>query len=325
MSKIIVYGTGKYYQEHKMQIVEDNEIVAYADSYDYTSLTGRMIEGVVILGPHEISEMDADYIWICTDFYLSHRIYQMLIKNGVHSGKIKFLNRYWDYHATENGKGLISQINGVKIKEEHLTDFDIVHEIFVERVYNLSNLKKHTVVVDMGMNIGAASLYFAKNDNVDAIYGFEPFKDTYEQAICNFEMNSSYIKNKIHPFNYGLLDCTDILSVDITAEETGWRNILSTNDNTPKTKIISKDVGEVLRKIVDENKNAPILIKMDVEASEYRIFPRLIEENIFEHVYALLMEYHGDSDILESMLIEQGFKVFAFGTPKGIGMLYAIK
>ncbi len=326
MSKIIVYGTGKYFQEHKTRIMQDNEIVAYADSYDYTSATGRMIEGLTVLGPHEISGTDADYVWICTDYYLSHRIYQILIKNGIHSAKIKFLNRNWDYCATEDGKGLISQISEVKIKEEYLTDFDIVHEIFIERVYNLSNLSKHTVVVDMGMNIGAASLYFAKNDNVDAVYGFEPFKDTYEQAIHNFGMNSSYIQNKIHPFNYGLLDKNDVLNVDITAEESGWRNILSNNDNTHKTKIISKDAGEVLRKIIDENEKAPILIKMDVEASEYRIFPRLIEENIFEHVYALLMEYHGNSETLENMLMEQGFHVFAFGNSGGgIGMLYAIK
>ena len=53
---------------------------------------------------------------------------------------------------------------------------------------------------------------------------------------------------------------------------------------------------------------------------------KLIEENIFEHVYALLMEYHGNSEPLENMLIEQGFHVFAFGNSGGgIGMLYAIK
>lgn len=305
--------------------MKDNEIVAYADSFNYTSLTGRKLEGKVILGPHEIADIDVDYIWICTDHNLSHRIYQTLIKNGIHSEKIKFLYRDWNYYASEDGKGIISEICGIKIREEYLTDFDILNEIFVDRTYNYMNLKEHTVVIDIGMNIGAASLFFAKNDKVDAVYGFEPFQDTFTQAVSNFELNENYIKNKIHPFNYGLLDSNNTIHVNLTAQESGWRNILSQAECNTGAEIESRDAGEVLNQIISENPESPILIKMDVEGSEYRIFPRLVEEGIFAHVYAVLMEYHGDSNILENILIENGFKVLSFGKKNGLGMLYAIK
>ena len=51
----------------------------------------------------------------------------------------------------------------------------------------------------------------------------------------------------------------------------------------------------------------------------------LLQEQLLDKVYAILMEYHGDSDTIEEMLVSQGFTVFAIGESKGFGCLYAIK
>ena len=325
MSKIIVYGTGNYYKQNEERIKKDYEIVAYADSKNYTSKTGDKIDDKVILSPKEISNIVYDYVLICTTFNPGNRIFQTLIKNGITSDKIKFLNRNWEYVPTEDGKGYISQLGQIRIREEHLTDFDIVHEIFVNRTYNISKLKEKTIVIDMGMNIGVASLYFAQRKEVEKVYGFEPFEDTYRQAVNNFELNEENIKNKIVPYNFALLDKDEKCEVDITAEETGWRNIRSCSVGKNHASIEIKDAGKIISDIMNENKDSNFVLKMDVEGSEYKILPRLLQEQLLDKVYAILMEYHGDSDTIEEMLVRQGFTVFALGESKAIGCLYAIK
>lgn len=242
MRRAVIYGIGEYYLNNKNKLPDDIEIIAYADSSEKktTLYSGEVFNDLKVLSPDELSGVDFDVLFICTDYNNGNRIYMRLKDTDIDMKKIRFLNRMdaiedsWDYDIQED-KSIISKIGNVKIRERFLTDFDIVTEIFVMNTYYFHIPADEIVVIDMGMNIGAASLYFAKMRNVVSVYGFEPFPDTYQQAVDNFALNTNFIKNKIHPFNVAVTDKEEIKLVAVSAEQTGWRNIFC-NDND-KTRV----------------------------------------------------------------------------------------
>ena len=65
-------------------------------------------------------------------------------------------------------------------------------------------------------------------------------------------------------------------------------------------------------------------MKVDVEGSEFAIFDSLARKTLFEKIDAVVMEYHGDRELLAGRLAENGFKIFMPGR-KTFGILYAVK
>ena len=59
------------------------------------------------------------------------------------------------------------------------------------------------MVLDVGMNFGTATLYFANQPNVTRVYSFEPFVPTYEEAVRNMHLNPR-LHQKIATHAYGL-------------------------------------------------------------------------------------------------------------------------
>lgn len=115
------------------------------------------------------------------------------------------LEQCGNFHVTEIDGVRVAQGNGLNLG--YIFDGDgilIVEEIFKNDEYNF-DIGGPAVVIDIGMHIGLASLYFAARDDVEGVYGFEPFKPTFEQAMFNFKINEKYA-DKIHPHNYGLGD-----------------------------------------------------------------------------------------------------------------------
>ncbi|MES1198160.1 MAG: hypothetical protein ABUL41_02680, partial [Chitinophagaceae bacterium] len=55
-------------------------------------------------------------------------------------------------------------------------------EVFGEDIYAYKFNKK-LIAIDIGMNVGFASLFFSANDNIEKVYSFEPFEETYLLAL----------------------------------------------------------------------------------------------------------------------------------------------
>lgn len=332
MQKIIVYGTGEYYKKNKNKLPFDAEVVAYADSNcnNVTSSTGKLFDGKTILVPEEFGQTDYDYIYICTGFAAGNRIFQNLIRNGIDINKIRFLNRIdalteqggWTYR-TGDDQSIISTIGNITIKEKYPTDFDIVVEVFVNNAYHVNLLLKNVVVIDVGMNIGAVSLYFAGKEWVDKVYGFEPFQDTFQQALENFALNDDSIKRKIHPVNAALSDKEGDIEVPVATENTGWRTILTKSTDMRKEKISCKTAADAIGEIIDENKDKKIILKVDTEGSEFAIFDSLKKTDLLQCIDAVLLEYHRNPKEITDLLSANNFKYFLTG--QEIGMIYAVK
>lgn len=331
MKKAIIYGTGAYYGQNKEKLPKDIEIVAYADSNpnNATSHNGNLFRGLPMLLPEEFETVIYDVVYICTDYAAGNIIFQRLSSAGIGSDRIFFLNRIdasvnWKYTAAEDQKGYLSTVEGITIRERYLTDFDIVNEVLINNSYGFEILDSDCIVIDIGMNVAIASLYFAKMSNVRKVYGYEAFPDTYEQAVANIALNPQEIRNKIVAENFALSDENGKMTVAVSAEETGWRNIFTKDESKRQVEIECRDAGEVVKNIIDKH-NEKVVLKIDTEGAEFSIFTALDRAGCFERIDVIMMEYHGDSGKLISVLKKYGYKIFVQGKRTVCGLIHAVK
>lgn len=330
MKKTIIYGTGDYYKRNKDKLPGDLDIIAYADSNpnNATSHSGKLFEGLPMLLPEEFGTVEYDAVFICTDYAAGNRIFQRLSSAGIGSDRIFFLNRIdasveWGYAATDDRKGYLSTIDGITVRERHLTDFDIVNEVILDNSYGFELMDSDYIVIDIGMNVAIASLYFANKTGVKKVYGFEAFPDTYEQALANIALNPSEIKNKIVAENFALSDENAKKKVAVAVEETGWRNIFSNDESKRQAEIVCRDAGEVVREIIDKH-SEKIILKIDTEGAEFSIFTSLDQKGCFDSIDVIMMEYHGNPEKLISTLRKYRYKIFVQGK-KWCGLIHAVK
>ena len=92
--------------------------------------------------------------------------------------------------------GVLLEVGGVKLKLQNWEELFIATEIFAEGIYNL-RLQSPFALLDIGMNVGTTSLFFAGNPACQAFYGFEPFPKTVEKARVNLSLNPD-LAGKIH-------------------------------------------------------------------------------------------------------------------------------
>ncbi|MDE7331787.1 MAG: FkbM family methyltransferase [Lachnospiraceae bacterium] len=331
MKKAIIYGTGNYYAQNKEKLPKDLEIVAYADSNpnNATSHNGKLFKNLPMLLPEEFETVAYDVVYICTEYTAGNIIFQRLSVAGIGSDRIFFLNRIdgsvdWEYKTMEDRKGYLSTVDGITVQERYLTDFDIVVEVLINNSYGFSFTDEDYIVIDIGMNVAIASLYFAKQPNVKKVYGFEAFPDTYEQAVANIALNPPEIRDKIVAENFALSDENGKMMVAVSAEETGWRNIFSRDESKRQVGIVCRDAGEVVSDILNRHKEK-IILKVDTEGAEFIIFEALERAGCFEKIDVIMMEYHGDSGKLIPVLKKYGYKFFIHGKRTVCGLIHAVK
>ena len=331
MRKAIIYGTGKYFFSHKHLLPKDIDIIAYADSDEKkaTSHTGIPFEGKEMLAPSMIGEKEFDLLYICTDYPLAHEIFNDLKSYNIDLSKIRFLYRIdsmyeWSYVIQED-RSLISTIDGIKINEKSLTDSDILTEVFAMGSYDVHLPEEDSIFIDVGMNVGIVSLYFARYEWVSKIYGFEPFPDTYNQALYNFSLNDAAVRDKISPFNVALFDKDEDMEVSVNAEEFGWRSIMcQRRGGERRVKIVSRKASTEIKKIITENPGKRIILKIDVEGSEFPIFESLKETDVLSNIDVIMLEYHKMPEPINEILSSYGFKFFVIGR-WNFGMIFAVK
>lgn len=210
------------------------------------------------------------------------------------------------------GEGFVIQIKDQQIFVESAEDIFIIQEVYVDRDYAF-NGKGDFVILDIGCNIGIASIFFSQMENVSTIYGFEPVKHTYEQAKRNCTQNI-LSKHKVNLFNYGLSDRDEILEFSFDKNNKGKTGIRTSQDHSGKitenVEVELKDVSLVLKSYLSIHQSAKIVLKIDCEGGEYKIFRRLDECNLISSVFMFLIEWHDEgSEDLEALLVRNGFIV----------------
>lgn len=228
--------------------------------------------------------------------------------------------------------GIIITPEGVRIDISDKADHPLylIKEVFIKSEYNL-NIRKESILIDIGMNRGAATLFFATNENIKKIYSYEPFKPTFELAKRNLELNPQLSK-KINAFNLGLGNKEATIELPYMATATGamstTRNVCKGEKNTKQERVVIKDAAKELISILEKNKNKYIIVKCDCEGAEFEIFERLSKEKLVDKIDIVLMEFHFEKpDRLINILTEHGFAVQVKpGSSKSrTGYIYAVR
>ena len=208
----------------------------------------------------------------------------------------------------------------------------VLREIFSGNNYNILS-GKECVLLDIGMNVGYASLYFSSFKNIKRVYGYEPFTDTFNIARQNITANASS-SQKIIPNNYGISNYTGTIDVPLLS---GGSVIASTDESFIRQKNIDsvnsisvkvRDILEVMKEVRENHPGDWLALKVDCEGEEYNILGSLDKNNGFDKVLFLCIEWHfRGPEPIKKILINNNFTVFeAHESSEGdFGMLYGFR
>ncbi len=181
-------------------------------------------------------------------------------------------------------------------------------QIFDNDQYKAGKIKKDMVILDIGANIGLASLYF--KDCAKEIYALEPVSSSYKALVKNVK-RYPFIKT----FKLGILDGTGKVKLytntDASIRE-GYKSDIP--DNVFGNGDISEEVRvKGLDEFVEENKIKHIdLLKIDAEVSEYLIFQSEGFKKVAPKIDYIIGEAHYYRmympEFIPLILKEHGFK-----------------
>lgn len=237
----------------------------------------------------------------------------------------------------QHGKGefFFDQQNCLQLKIKDVSFFItypdelfVIHEVFVQGDYSFKTSDK-LVVVDIGQNIGATSLYFAMQKNVHKVYAYELFPQTYQAGLKNLQLNDS---SKITSFNFGLGKDNREMNVAYSSQGKARMGINGLpldeqyKDVVNETVFI-RDVAEEFNKISKLEPQIKKICKMDCEGAEFEILGQLFNAKAIGLMDVYIIEWHyEDTTAIEKKFLEHGFD-FIKTISGGIstGLIYAFK
>lgn len=299
-----------------VSFLEVREIINSKDQPPLVNIISLSIcNSILIIGIYKLFTLILVYIRSKKDNPLS-QIQNVLINNP-HYEKLKII----DERVSENGQleAYIVDADGLKLYVKSLIDVQLMDNIAIRKVYNFL-LSSSTIIVDIGANVGYASLWFAKNNNVEKVFAYEPVLPTYEQALKSIQLNPD-LKAKIEFRNIGLSDKTFKTSIVYNEEHHTISSVLFSkingNENSKKqTEVVDIELVNacpIINEIIDykEEQNTKLVLKIDCEGSEYQII-NSFNSRIWNSVDVILMEVHGnDYHKLLEILQENGFLIFS--------------
>lgn len=268
-------------------------------------------------------------------------IYLSLLRVHLPKDKLEFVLDSYGYLRTiarrtdvsfsiEQGLFFVT-IYGIKLNLTTVEEAFIATEVYVSECYNFVS-EGSFVVIDIGMNVGFAALFFAARPDVAKVYSFEPFKQTFEQALTNFAQNPQ-VAEKIVPFNYGLGPETQSLTVDYDYANKGQVGIHGTGlitsklGSSSKAEMSLRDASFELKRILDGHPEHHKLLKMDCEGAEYGILANLFDNGLLSQFRLLCIEWHEKGpEELSQLIAKSGYSMFCQqSTTKKLGMIYAYR
>jgi len=145
----------------------------------------------------------------------------------------------------------IDYIQSVIVNYKTFYENDILEEL-------KSYIKKNSIILDIGANIGNHSIYWAKKTDAKRIYSFEPVHDTFKILKKNIEIN-------------GLIDKVKIFNIGLSDEKINGSITNYFPDNIGATQIKQDSNGNLLLDKLDNIKlgeDTIDFIKIDVEGHE---------------------------------------------------------
>jgi FkbM family methyltransferase len=257
---------------------------------------------------------------------------------------------YWALQLVDQGRArfytdedeLFIEVAGLRTFIQRAEEILILKELIVDGIYNML-FSGPAVVLDIGMNVGLTSLYFASQPNT-VVVAYEPCEKQYNQALRNISLNPG-LSDKIRPCKVGISD-SNFKSIAMyppkITSQPGLFDPHTNNGMGPKfeyEEIDIEDAADILDAITTDYPGRDVVVKIDFEhpeyhidgVSEYHMINRLHTAGKLDLIEAIMLEWHKpkpahDPPVLARQLSDYGFKVFLF-TPHDAheGMLYAVR
>lgn len=205
----------------------------------------------------------------------------------------------------------------VTIPKNELRSFDIefdidtdqtafqAKEVFVDGVYNFyPTSKKPIKLIDIGANIGLASLDFLSRLNVREMHLYEPMSQTINCAKQNFHYNDTSNLHILEFNDFGLSNAPKKFDVEYSYKYNGSVGV-SGLDTDQKHDVVTQtmqveNVTDVFNKL--NFNNTFNIMKIDCEGSEYDILNELIRTQDINKFDYIVIEWHdignGKQDIV---------------------------
>jgi FkbM family methyltransferase len=212
--------------------------------------------------------------------------------------KILLRSRSWDFmkdcKKPESGRSQgVYQWNGKPIYYRPGTsDCRIISEIlFTPRCeYHVPRALKPKIIVDLGANIGIASIYFARQFPESEIFAFEPEEENFLLLEKNIQ---SYENVRAFPVGLGNKDEVKEVYFSDNSNNYGGFSFFPAGSNTSmKKKVQVKRASDYFREIGISRVD---LMKIDTEGSEFEIITDL-EPNRLKEIEWIVGELHGIRD-----------------------------
>ena len=187
------------------------------------------------------------------------------------------------------------------IKSPKLSAIDyMIDEIFVQKIYPFLPFLQSLsgVILDVGANIGCASILFRAWYPTTPIFAFEPARETY----TFLQANTASLPD-IHLFNYGLLDRDATARLYLGRDNSTTSSLSPNFQNTAQTEeIVLRRISTVLAEQAIEQ---IAILKIDTEGAEVPILQDI--EHRLDRVHAIFLEYHSERDRreIDQMLAER--------------------
>ena len=255
--------------------------------------------------------------------YQPMKVYpDFLIKGIEHINNLKKMDDFSLNYA--NGEW-VCNLEGLAFSINSTEELLILEEVFINGIYNVE-VKHPYTFIDIGMNVGITSLFFASKPLCKRIVAFEPFQPTLYFARKNLEKNKLAEKIQVNEVGLGYPPRT--LNINYSEASKGSVGINGVAPYIEKADTRVEllpiiDVFETLKDITDKK----IILKIDCEGSEYEILERLNETGLLPRFDVIMIEWHIKGPApLQKILSDNDFEILSMGKHNlNIGMLYAFK
>lgn len=178
--------------------------------------------------------------------------------------------------------------------------YEFMRDTFIKEQYKFltKNLKRGTIAVDLGANIGDSTIYLAKIPEVSKVYAYEPYSIFCEEARKNIRLAG--VEDKVILNNSMVLNNLDDL------KENHRRMSRYHYEGHERNQVLKAvTMAEVLDEVRAAH-NAPIIIKCDIDEGEFEIFNQDLD---YSKIQKIMMEYHSkDPKLITRSLSRKGFK-----------------
>ena len=219
--------------------------------------------------------------------------------------------------------------------------YSVLFKIYERRDYDLClDERKEYILIDIGANVGMASLYLRKRyNNIQQVFAFEPLGTVASIARKNFEANPDAAPIVLKQI--GLSDEYSIRPVEFFED---WTTLFSTDDRTLDSFLKHSEEGsragalgtevEVspanieIKNILASTGRMRVALKCDTIGSELAIFRSLDNAGLFDRVDAIVLETHfGSPDEIIEILTCNGFDVDCRSVhdPSAVYAVYSVK